>query len=188
MVSSNTELESLIKGCINDTMQDKEALYKAFYGYIKGVILRYVRDQHRAEELVNDSFIKIFTHIGSFKGTENTIDLQLSFKSWVAKIASRTAIDFLRRKNVNFQMDEINEYNSPKALQSNPEDQSSSKEILDLLDQLPQTQKTIFNLYEIEGFSHEEIAGLLAIPVNVCRVYLSRAKAKLKSLYIKHFN
>ena len=83
-------------------------------------------------------------------------------------------------------MEEINENHTPHLLRSNPAEHNDGREIMNLLKQLPQTQRTVFNLYEIEGFTHEEIAGLLAIPVNVCRVYLSRAKTKLKALYVKN--
>ncbi|OJU27596.1 MAG: RNA polymerase [Sphingobacteriales bacterium 41-5] len=186
MVSSNAELENIIKGCVSEKQRQKEALYKSYYGYIKGVVLRYVQDYHTAEELVNDSFVKIFSHLDTFHGTSESADLCVSFKSWIAKIASRTAIDSLRRKKINFGVEEINENHTPHLLRSNPAENSEGRDILALLNKLPQTQKTVFNLYEIEGFSHEEIAGMLAIPVNVCRVYLSRAKTKLKALYVKN--
>lgn len=187
MVSSNAELERIIDGCINDELARKEALYKGYYGYLKGVVMRYVVDYHSAEELVNDSFIKIFLHLESFNGTRESADLNRSFKSWIAKIASRTAIDFLRRKKTEFGLEEISDNHIPAGLAVNPVDHSDGSEIMKLLNKLPQTQKTVFNLYELEGFTHEEIAGLLAIPENVCRVYLSRAKAKLKSLLVKNF-
>lgn len=167
-------------------MQPKEALYKGYYGYLKGVVIRYVQDYHTAEELVNDSFLKIFTHLENFQGTTDSANLCISFKSWIAKIASRTAIDSLRRNKMSFGPEEINENHTSQLLRCNPAENSEGREIMKLLNQLPQTQKTVFNLYEIEGFSHEEIAGLLAIPVNVCRVYLSRAKTKLKALYVKN--
>lgn len=186
MVSSNAELENIINGCINDRVQQKEALYRGYYGYVKGVVLRYVQDYHTAEELVNDSFIKIFSHLEGFHGTDHSADLCVSFKSWIAKIASRTAIDSLRKKKIAFGLEEISENHIPAPLRSNPAEYNDGREIMSLLNQLPQTQRTVFNLYEIEGFSHEEIAGLLAIPVNVCRVYLSRAKTKLKALYVKN--
>lgn len=186
MASGNTELERLIAGCINDELHLKEALYKSFYGYLKGVVIRYVQDYHSAEELVNDSFVKIFSHLENFKGTKNAADLNQSFKSWIAKIASRTAIDFLRRKKIDLGTDEINNNHVPARLTVNPANYNDGREIMNLLNLLPPTQKTVFNLYELEGFSHEEIASLLAIPENACRVYLSRAKAKLKTLLVKN--
>jgi RNA polymerase sigma-70 factor (ECF subfamily) len=187
LISSNAELENIIEGCLTDKVHHKETLYKGFYGYIKSIVIRYVQDFHSSEELVNDSFIKIFSHLKTFKGTYKSVDLIRSFKSWIARIASRTAIDHLRKKKINFGMEEINENHDPVALSVNPENRSDGKEIMNLLNHLPQTQKAVFNLYEIEGFSHEEISGMLSIPENVCRVYLSRAKAKLKTLYTKKF-
>lgn len=180
------ELEGLLRGCYNNIEHHKEALYKAYYGYVKGVVTRYVNDYHVTEELVNDSFIKIFTKISTFQALQNADELQRSFKAWVAKISSRTAIDFLRKKKINFASDEVLPQYEPVAKYTEAQ-QTEAKEILKLLNKLPQKQKAIFNLYEIEGFSHEEIAGMLAISVSVSRSYLSRAKSKLKSLYIETF-
>lgn len=182
---SNAGLEDLIKGCIAEKVQHKEALYKSYYGYVKGVVIRYVQDYHTAEELVNDSFIKIFSHLTTFGNTSTAVDLNLSFKSWIARIASRTAIDHLRKRKIIFCTEEISDNHLPSLLRSNPVEQNEAKDIMNLLNHLPNTQKTVFNLHEIEGFTHEEIAGLLSIPVNVCRVYLSRAKTKLRALYVK---
>lgn len=186
MATSGDALEHILKGCQNNLEHQKEALYKSFYGYVKGVVIRYVNDHHYAEELVNDSFIKIFNNLSSFQALGQATNISLSFKAWIAKIASRTAIDFLRKKKIDFNKDDISEINLATSLY----EQTSSgevKDILKLLNELPQTQKAIFNLYEIEGFTHQEIAGLLAIPENVSRSYLSRAKNKLKALYIENF-
>lgn len=184
MALSGDVLYNILKGCQNNTEHQKEALYKGFYGYVKGVVVRYVADYQVAEELVNDSFIKIFSNISSFKALNETADLSTSFRAWIAKITSRTAIDFLRKKRVDFSNDEMAAYKIPDQDMLHS---TEAKDILKLLNELPQTQKAIFNLYEIEGFSHQEIAGILAIPENVSRSYLSRAKSKLKALYIENF-
>lgn len=186
MAISGDELEDILKGCQDNAEHQKEALYKGFYGYLKGVVVRYVNDYHFAEELVNDSFIKIFNNISSFNALGQSGDLLLSFKAWIAKIASRTAIDFLRKKKIDFGRDDIADI--PFAPISEAQVQrTEAKDILKLLNELPKTQQAIFNLYEIEGFSHQEISGLLAIPENVSRSYLSRAKNKLKALYSENF-
>lgn len=163
-------------------------LYKGYYGHLKGVVLRYVHDLQNVEELVNDSFLKIFNGIGSFKAIDlNDGELNRAFRSWTAKIASRTAIDFLRKKKAAFAIEEINDGNTPRVYNATSATCNGAKEIMNLLNHLPETQKVIFNLYELEGFTHEEIAGFLAITESVSRSYLSRAKTKLKSLYVKHF-
>lgn len=182
----DAELELVLKKCEQDSVPHKEALYKGYYGFIKGVVRRYVNDYHVMEELVNDSFVKIFSHLDSFKAPGYSSDIEQSFKGWVARIASRTAIDFLRKKKMNFLQEEPSENHFPEQHPSGVYT-SEVKDIMSLLNQLPEIQKTVFNLYEIEGFSHEEISRMLQISENVCRVYLSRAKNKLKALYIKHF-
>lgn len=181
----DAELKSILNGQVNHSISQKETLYKGYYGYLKGVVRRYVDDYHVTEELINDSFIKIFNNLASFRAPMQQASMEQSFKSWIARIASRTAIDFLRKKKIRFMEEEVAE-KSPAGHRA--ESYSSEvKEILAMLDRLPQTQKTVFNLYEIEGFSHEEIGRMLGISENVCRVYLSRAKTKLKTMYLKHF-
>jgi RNA polymerase sigma factor (sigma-70 family) len=181
----NEDLEDILDGCRKDSVRHKEALYKGYYGYVKGVVIRYVNDHQVAEELTDDSFIKVFNNISNFNHNGQSANISLSFKSWTAKIASRTAIDFLRKKKIDFYTDEVNDRQIPIS-QNGQTSLQEAKDIMKLLNHLPDTQKTVFNLYEIEGFSHEEIAGFLAIPVNVCRVYLSRAKNRLKNLYEKN--
>ena len=186
MALNREELEHILKGCQKNKEHHKEALYKGFYGYLKGVVVRYVNDYHLAEELVNDSFIKIFNHLSTFNALGQNGDLLASFKAWGAKIASRTAIDYLRKKRIDFGREDISEMQISPSF-GGQTTSAEVKDILNLLNELPQTQKAIFNLYEIEGFSHQEIAGILAIPENVSRSYLSRAKSRLKALYSENF-
>ena len=160
-------------------------MYKHFYGYLKAVIKRYSTDEMSVEELINDTYIKIFDKIDTFKGSGELTVTENHFKAWIAKIGSRTAIDHLRKKKINFSdIDNdvvINNY------VANHQNSSSSeyKEIIKLLNKLPEKHRLVFNLYEIEGFSHDEIAKMLHVTESICRVYLSRAKAKLRELYLK---
>jgi len=178
-------LYTTLIGCLNNSAQAREALYKGFYGYVKGVVIRYVSDFHTAEELVNDSFIKIFGNLGTFNALEKSGDIGIPFKAWIAKITSRTSIDYLRKKKIDFGREEIADYHIKP--ENGITGSTDVKDILKLLNELPQTQKAIFNLYEIEGFTHHEISAMLAIPENVSRSYLSRAKSRLKALYIENF-
>ncbi|MEE6186909.1 MULTISPECIES: RNA polymerase sigma factor [Chitinophagaceae] len=186
LAQSGEALLDILKGCQNNIEHHKETLYKSFYGYVKGVVTRYVTDFHYAEEIVNDSFIKIFNNLSSFQALGQATNVSTSFKAWIAKIASRTAIDFLRKKKIDFNKDDISDINH-SSIAYEQSSSSEIKDILKLLNALPQTQRAIFNLYEIEGFSHQEIAVMLSIPENVSRSYLSRAKNKLKALYIENF-
>lgn len=176
------KLQDILIGCSDNDEQCQEWVYKSFYGYVMGVIVRYNKDVSQAEELVNDSFIKIFKNIRMFIYPEGSENLLKAFKGWMAKIASRTAIDFLRiSKNIQTN-DELTEVHS-LADHYNVLDKMNAQDILKLLDDLPQIQRIIFNMYEIEGFKHEEIANELHIPVKNSRVYLGRAKERLRILY-----
>lgn len=178
-------LEEVIAGCLKNDNKCKEMVYKSFYGYLMGIILRYVNDRNDAEELVNDSFIKIFKGIAQFSSPKENTELQKAFKGWIARISSRTAIDFLRTKKTNLYVDDIAEDQQP-ITQVNAVSQLNVQDIFKLLKQLPETHRIIFNMYEIEGFSHDEISKMLNIPESSSRVYLTRAKNKLRELYSKN--
>jgi len=177
-------LENAIEGCLKNRNKSKEMIYKSFYGYLMGVVLRYVNDRNDAEELVNDTFIKIFKSMAQFSFPKDEGELQRAFKGWIARISSRTAIDFLRTKKTHLYVDEIVEEQQP-ITHTNAISQLNAQDILKLLNTLPDIHRVIFNMYEIEGFSHDEISKMLNIPESSSRVYLTRAKSKLRELYSK---
>jgi len=178
------KFEEVIRGCLRNDNKSKEMVYKSYYGYLIGVILRYVNERNDAEELVNDSFIKIFKNIGQFSFPKNETEAQKAFKGWMARISSRTAIDFLRTKKTHVYVDDITEQQQP-VTSVNAITHLNVQDILKLLNALPEVQRLVFNMYEIEGFSHDEISKMLNIPESSCRVYLTRAKNKLRNLYSK---
>ncbi len=157
-----------------------EMLYKLFYSYAMSIILRFSSNKNDAEEILNDSFLKCFDNIKSY-------DPAKPFKTWFRRIVVNTSIDYYR-KNLKFMdnqnIDDINylhsDYDSVNGL--NVED------LLKLLTQLPEMYRIIFNLYEIEGYKHEEIAEKLNIATSSSRTYLMRAKKILQELYNKNFN
>lgn len=158
-------------------MKFQEKLYKHFYGYAMGVGLRYLADRDDVLEVVNDSFIKVFKAIQFFNEAQ-------PFKAWLRRIIVNTAIDH-RRKNLKF----MNQVDIDEAgyigKTAEAVDNLSVKDILALLEGLPEIQRVVFNLYEIDGYSHDEIGNMLGIPVSSSRVYLSRAKEKLRKHWIQ---
>jgi len=175
--------EEILKGCVKNNNSCKEMMYKSFYGYLMAIILRYTKNTFDSEELVNDSFIKIFKNIGQFKAPNNAESLQACFKGWIAQIASRTAIDKLRSAKSYSYVDDLPENEHPATGISVASD-LHVHDILNLLRQLPEIHQLVFNLYEIEGFNHDEISKMLNIPESSSRVYLTRAKNKLRVLYL----
>ncbi|MBC7744701.1 MAG: RNA polymerase sigma factor [Flavobacterium sp.] len=167
----------LIQKCKNGDLKYQEKLYKHFYGYAMGISFRYLPDKNDALEVVNDAFIKAFNSIVKF-------DQESSFKPWFRKIIVNTAID-RKRKDLKFlyhaELELANNISDcPKAIEN-----LDAEDILKLLDGLPNILRVVFNLYEIDGYSHEEIGQMLGFPASSSRVYLSRAKEKLRKAWQK---
>ena len=166
--------EEIISQCKKGSLKNQELLYKQFYGYAMGISLRYSLNRDDALEVVNDAFIKVFNAINSYNGDR-------PFKAWFRTIVVNTAID-RRRKDLKFQMNVDLDHAVPLGNSSNAIERLNAQDILKLMKELPSIQLAIFNLYEIDGYNHDEIATLLTIPASSSRVYLSRAKEKLRTL------
>jgi len=166
--------DELIRQCKAGSLRYQELLYKQFYGYAMGIGLRYCPNRDDALEIVNDAFIKVFNSMTSY-------DIAKPFKAWLRTIVVNTAID-RRRKDLKLQLNIELDYANPIVVSVNVIDNLNAQDILNLMKELPAIQLTIFNLYEIDGYNHDEIADLLNIPASSSRVYLSRAKEKLRKM------
>lgn len=149
-----------------------ERLYKHFYGYAMSVALRYSGNRDEACEIVNDSFMKVFDKLGQFN-EEN------SFKGWLRRILINTSVDYYRKNLKHTGVVDVEQVEIESSHISIV-DELSKEDILLLLRELPDPLRIIFNMFEIEGYKHNEIAAHLNIPSSTCRTYLARAKALLR--------
>ena len=149
-----------------------EKLYRHFYGYAMSIALRYSNSREEACEIVNDSFMKVFDKLGQYSE-------ESSFKGWFRRILINTSIDYYR-KNVKYYADMDIEKANQQLCDASVVDELSKDEILGVLRELPEILRIIFNMYEIEGYSHSEISDNLGIPPSTSRTYLARAKQKLR--------
>lgn len=179
--TDNDLAEVLSKGWQNIGDKMRERIYKHYWGYLMGVALRYVSDRETASMVVNDSFMKIFTNLNSFE-CEDLQNFNKIFKGWMAKITARTALNELRKtKKLPLQEPLTEEHDGQFAVMST--DNLHIQNIWDLINHLNPNYRRVFTLYEIEGFNHDEIAEMIGISASSSRVYLVRAKEKLKMLY-----
>ena len=175
--------QEIIAGLTARDERIQERIYIHYWGYLMGISTRYFKDRNVAKEVVNDSFMKAFKTMYDFRHDHSLIDFQKTFKAWLAKITVRTSLDKIRaNKSV---LSYIDEYEERTVGYVEVEEKLFAEDILKLLHGIPDLHRTVFNLYEIEGFSHDEIASLLTIPVSSSRTYLTRAKQKLRELYKK---
>ncbi len=181
-------LREALEDCVVDQSErGKSFVYKKYYGYVMAVVLRYITIEIEAEEAVNESFVKAFRKIGSFEMHAEEEALEKTFRSWLARIAVNTSIDMLRARKPTSFLEET----SAEDIQVHTvvmTDRLGVEDILKLLTRLPDIQRSIFNLFEIEGYSHEEIGSMLNIPESTSRTYLTRAKQRLRKLYIEEFS
>lgn len=170
-----------------NTIVDWNTIYNEQSGQLLGLCRRYVRDTQLAEDLVHDSFIKAIEKIDSFKGHG-------SLEGWLRKIVLNNTLEYLRvSKKTDFTdvddlhiVDEkelVHDDGTTKALIKNA--LFSQDDLLKVIDSLPVHHKTVFNLYVIEGYSHQEICDVLDIEVSTSKSHLSRARKKIQQLLIE---
>jgi RNA polymerase sigma factor (sigma-70 family) len=172
--------KALIQKAKDGDKKSIELLYKQFYGFAMSVALRYSNSRDEACEIVNDSFMKAFDRIKQYQ-TEN------SFKGWFRRIIVNTSIDYYRK---NSRYASIMDIDKAESESYSPDiiEQLTFEDILGLIRSLPEILRIVFNLYEIEGYDHNEIGEKLGIPASTSRTYLARSKKKLreKVLEINH--
>jgi RNA polymerase sigma factor (sigma-70 family) len=161
----------------------QERVYVHYWGYLMGIATRYFKDRNIAREVVNDSFIKAFKTMYDFKHSGDLLDFQKTFRSWLSTITVRTALDKIRANKTALTY--VEEYDEVQTGHVEVEHKLYAEDILKLMAGLPELHRAVFNLYEIEGYSHDEIGSMLGIPVSSSRTYLTRAKQKLRELYMK---
>ncbi|MGZ3866465.1 MAG: RNA polymerase sigma factor [Bacteroidia bacterium] len=171
--------EELIKKCIAGDRSCQEMLYRKYASKMFGVSLGYVNSHDDAKDVLQEAFIKVFESLKKYNG-------QGSFEGWIRRIVVNTAIDFYRKvlkeqKNVRF--DEVFEVKS----EISTLDRIHEKELLELIRRLPEGARIIFNLYVIEGYSHDEIAGMLNISLSTSKSQFWRAKGLLQT-WINNIN
>jgi RNA polymerase sigma factor (sigma-70 family) len=147
-------------------------LYKEFYSYGMAICRRYSLNDYDAADVLNDGFLKVFTHIEKY-------DPAKPFKSWIGRIITNTAIDHYRMNLKFSDHDDVDTYeNIGNAAVIY--DQLAYKDLLTLVQNLSPAYRTVFNLYAIDGYSHDEIAELLKISVGTSKSNLFKARQKLQ--------
>lgn len=154
-------------------MSQKE-LYKLYYGYALRICLRYAKNKDEAVEVVNDGFMKVFTHIDRYQ-------VEQSFNSWLSTIMINTAIDHYRKRIKQLEMEELNEQHHVED-RENILSNINYEDLIKLVQKLSYAYRTVFNLFAIDGYTHEEIASLLHISVGASKSNLFKARENLKKM------
>jgi len=167
----------IIKGCQENSRACQEGLYKQYYSLFLKMCLRYAKSMEDAEQLLNDSFLRIFKNIGSFKHAG-------SFEGWMKRIVVNTCLDYLKSKQLKDSLQVSYAASFPEetnlALSTEAVKKLEFKELLSMVQTLPAVSKTVFNLYVFDGYSHKEIGGMLEISESTSSWHLHHARNLLQ--------
>lgn len=172
-----TEAEIVYRCLQNDTAAQNE-LYRRYAGKMMGVCMRYARNRDVAADIMQDGFVKVFINLKSFKG-------EGSFEGWIKRIMINTSLKQYR-KDLKFQNDVDIDMAFDVSYENNIVSNISAKELMNHVQELPDGYRTIFNLYVIEGYQHNEIGEMLNISEGTSKSQLSRARNFLMQNIKRH--
>lgn len=166
--------EELVKGCVEGKSQFQQALYYKFSSVMKGVCIRYSDTIEEAEDILQDGFIKVFLNLKNFR-------LDGSLEGWIRRIMVNTALNYYRAKqksSYHANIDEIVETVEDTRIDNY--DKLNTHVLLKMIEELPPGYRIVFNMFEIEGYSHKEIADVLNVSVNTSKSQLLKARRALQ--------
>jgi RNA polymerase sigma factor (sigma-70 family) len=178
-----SHLQSLIGGCMALERDSQKRFYTQFYGYALTVCHRYVHNEEEAIEVMNDGFLKIFKELGRFEIRHN--NLEASLKAWIRRILINTSVDHLRKQKHRFDMMSGGDFDLQTAGAGEwPTDRFSHKELLEMIARLSPAYRTVFNLFAIDGYGHDEISQMLGISVGTSKSNLAKARMNLQKMVL----
>lgn len=163
----------LIKGCLEGKKEVQKQLYQKHASTMLGICLRYFQTREEAEDALQEGFIRVFTNLVSFRN-------EGSLEGWIKRIMVNTSLNLVRNQMKHqFHMD-IEDAEGDLSEEEEITGNISRDEMLRLLQELPNGYRMVFNLYEIEGYSHKEIAEALSVTVSTSKTQLLKARKLLQ--------
>ena len=167
--------KNIVNGCKKGDGQAQYQFYQYFRKLVYSICMRYAKDVPEAEDIMQESFINLYRDLYQFTASG-------ALGGWVRRVTVNTALRHVRKKRMVFSDIEISSL--ANTIQGDDEIMGSlrAKEIMRMIQLLPDGYRMVFNLYVIEGYNHQEIANQLKISINTSKSQLSRAKRYLKKL------
>ena len=173
--------QELVSGVLRGSQVHQTALYRQFSTAMFRILLRYAKDRAEAEDMLQDGFVRVFRDMAQFRG-------EGALGGWIRRIMVNTALSHLRKQR-DFIKD-VPDYSAFESKFNTNEDFASNLDaqtLLGYLQKLPLGYRTVFNLYGVEGYSHEEISEQLGISIGTSKSQLYKAREYLKKMLDKSF-
>jgi len=179
------ELQKLIVLCKEQNRKAENALYKYCFTKLMPLCYKYFNNNEDSLEQINNSFLKIITNLDKYDQTR-------PFDGWIKSITIRTIIDNYRVKSKRNDLFIDKDYEDAE-LGYHPfnlneaEAKLTANDVLDFINQLPESSKMVFNLFTVDGYSHKEIGEMMGINEGTSKWHLNNARKILKTKLIKMF-
>jgi RNA polymerase sigma-70 factor (ECF subfamily) len=174
MMTTDLRLAEMWQGCLENDRKQQELLYRTLAPRMLAVCMRYAHDKDEAQDILQEGFIKMFNNAHKYRGEGN-------LEGWIRRIMVHCAISRYRKQKPMVLVEDFAEdsdlfgggYNNHGL---------EAKDLLGMVQKLPQMYRSVFNMYAIEGYSHQEIGQRLGISELLSRTNLCRARAILKEM------
>jgi RNA polymerase sigma-70 factor (ECF subfamily) len=176
---SINNFEQIIQGCVKGKRKSQEMLFNTFSKKMFAVCLYYSKNKEEAEDILHNGFLKVFENIKQFKGRG-------SFEGWLRKIFVNTALEKFRNQTFLTAVSDQIEYNYITE-DADIISKLSSEELIEMIQELSPAYRMVFNLYAVEGYSHEEISEKLKIAEGTSKSNLARARKILQNKFRERF-
>jgi RNA polymerase sigma-70 factor (ECF subfamily) len=167
--------EELIKGCCNNDQSSQKQLFERFSGRMLVVGMRYTKSRFEAEDIIQEAFIKVFENIKKFRR-------ECPLEQWIKRIVINTALKQNRSKLYLYPAVDIDTLNEVIPEVELTLSNFHFQELLESIQRLPTRCQIIFNLYAMEGYTHQEIADMLNIQEGTSKSQYARARMLLQSM------
>jgi RNA polymerase sigma-70 factor (ECF subfamily) len=166
--------EAIIEGCKREEPAFQELLYKKYASRMMAVCSRYAKTRFEAEDVFHEAFVKVFKNIQTYQSG--------SFEGWMKRIFVNTAINNFRKNQKHYGHDEFGEVHDFSSEPDTVISGISTQELLQMVNQLPEGYRLVFNMFVVEGYTHKEIGELLGIAEGTSKSQLAKAKQMLKKI------
>lgn len=174
------DLDEWIQLSIAQHPLGQRRLYEHFFPYVKSICLRYTSRLEDCEEVMDDSFIKMYKNLDKY-------DFSRPFKFWLRTVVVNTAIDFYRQSTRKIQSQTIDDYYD-LSIEDHTISNMSVNEIMAVIQKLSPSYRSVFMMFVVDGYSHKEIGELLNITEGTSKSNLAKARMKLQDMLQKEYS
>ena len=173
MITTDSYLTQIYEGCLRNERKYQELFYKLLAPRMMAVCMRYAKDKDEAQDILQEGFVKLFRNLHTYRG-------EGSLEGWIRRIMVYSAISRYRKARTMVLVDDFGDDSHVLTGTSRNGNTLEAADILSLVQELPETYRAVFNMYAIEGYSHQEIGESLGISELLSRTTLHRARVVLK--------